>query len=178
MERHKAKDTASNHLYYGDNLRVLRDSIADQSVDLVYLDPPFNSNGNYNVLFRSPSGERSHAQIEAFGDTWHWTDEAERAFDDVMRCGNCEAAEVLRALRAFLKENDMMAYLAMMCVRLIKLRRILKETGASICIAIRRPVTIQKSFSMRFSARAFIGTRSSGSAQALTMTPRGTHPIR
>ncbi|WP_413869975.1 modification methylase, partial [Albidovulum sp.] len=66
----------TNHLYYGDNLRVLRDHIADGSVDLIYLDPPFNSNASYNVLFRSPTGDRSAAQIEAFGDTWHWGDEA------------------------------------------------------------------------------------------------------
>ena len=69
-----------NHLYYGDNLAVLRDSIASASVDLVYLDPPFNSNASYNVLFKGPSGNASAAQIEAFDDTWHWTDAAEQAF--------------------------------------------------------------------------------------------------
>jgi site-specific DNA-methyltransferase (adenine-specific) len=75
----------TNALYYGDNLAVLRESIADGSVDLVYLDPPFNSNASYNVLFKSPAGDRSQAQIEAFEDTWHWTtDGAERAFDEVM----------------------------------------------------------------------------------------------
>jgi site-specific DNA-methyltransferase (adenine-specific) len=62
----------TNALYYGDNLAVLRDSIASESVDLIYLDPPFNSNANYNVLFKSPSGSGSEAQIEAFEDTWHW----------------------------------------------------------------------------------------------------------
>lgn len=76
--------TMTNHLYCGDNLQVLRSSIKDESVDLVYLDPPFNSDANYNVLFRSPAGEQSHAQIEAFEDTWHWTLDAERAFDEVM----------------------------------------------------------------------------------------------
>jgi site-specific DNA-methyltransferase (adenine-specific) len=70
----------TNHLYYGDNLKVLRDEIADESVDLIYLDPPFNSNASYNVLFRSPAGDQSAAQIEAFDDTWHWGDEAEAAF--------------------------------------------------------------------------------------------------
>jgi len=73
-----------NRLYYGDNLDVLRREIKSESVDLIYLDPPFNSQANYNVLFKSPSGEKSHAQIEAFGDTWHWGEEAERAFDEVM----------------------------------------------------------------------------------------------
>jgi site-specific DNA-methyltransferase (adenine-specific) len=73
----------TNALYYGDNLDVLRDSIAGESVDLIYLDPPFNSQANYNVLFRSPAGVQSQAQIEAFEDTWHWGQEAEDAFDQV-----------------------------------------------------------------------------------------------
>lgn len=117
-------------LFFGDNLTILRNEIEDESVDLIYLDPPFNSNANYNVLFKSPSGDESQAQIEAFDDTWHWTDTAERAFDDVINSGNSDAAEMLRAMRAFLKENDMMAYLAMMAVRLIELHRVLKPTGS------------------------------------------------
>lgn len=121
-----------NALYYGDNLAVLRESIATESVDLIYLDPPFNSNASYNVLFKAPSGEQSAAQIEAFEDTWHWTADngAELAFDEVMRSGNTEAANMLRAIRSFLGENDMMAYLAMMAVRLIELHRVLKPTGS------------------------------------------------
>ncbi len=119
-----------NTLYYGDNLQILREHIKDESVDLIYLDPPFNSNANYNVLFKGPTGEKSHAQIEAFEDSWHWTDEAEQAFAKVMRSGNTDAAELLRAMRAFLKENDMMAYLTMMAVRLLELYRVLKETGS------------------------------------------------
>ncbi len=117
-------------LFYGDNLDVLRNHIEDESVDLIYLDPPFNSNANYNVLFKSPDGRQSQSQIEAFEDTWHWTDAAEEAFDDVMRSGHSDAAEMLRAMRAMLKENDMMAYLAMMAVRLIELHRVLKPTGS------------------------------------------------
>ena len=120
----------TNHLYYGDNLQVLREHIATESVDLIYLDPPFNSQATYNVLFRSPKGEQSQAQIEAFEDTWHWNDSAERAFDEVMTSGNTDAAEMLRAMRSFLRENDMMAYLAMMAVRLLELHRILKPTGS------------------------------------------------
>lgn len=100
-----------NHLYYGDNLAVLRESIPDASVDLIYLDTPFNSNASYNVLFRGPSGNESAAQIEAFDDTWHWTDAAEEAFGEVLRSGNGAAAEMLRAMRSFLGENDIMAYL-------------------------------------------------------------------
>ena len=119
-----------NHLYYGDNLAVLRKHIADESVDLIYLDPPFNSNASYNVLFRSPTGEGSAAQIEAFDDTWHWGDEAETAFQEVRRSGHTDAATMLEAMRSFLGTNDMMAYLAMMAVRLIELHRVLKPTGS------------------------------------------------
>ncbi|MGO9743857.1 MAG: site-specific DNA-methyltransferase, partial [Roseiarcus sp.] len=120
----------NNTLFYGDNLPVMREHIAGESVDLVYLDPPFNSNASYNVLFKAPDGHRSQAQIEAFDDTWHWTDSAEQAFDEVMASGNSDAAEMLRAMRSFLRENDMMAYLTMMAVRLIELRRVLKPTGS------------------------------------------------
>jgi adenine specific DNA methylase Mod len=120
----------TNQLFYGDNLAVLRDEIASESVDLIYLDPPFNSNANYNILFKSKTGEGSDSQIEAFEDTWHWNDTAEDAFDQVIRSGNTNAAELLRAFRSFLGENDMMAYLAMMSIRLIELHRVLKPTGS------------------------------------------------
>jgi len=104
----------NNHLYYGDNLSVLRESIKDASVDLVYLDPPFNSNASYNVLFKGPQGNESPAQIEAFDDTWSWGEEAEAAFHEVLTGGNSDVSEMLRAMRVFLGENDMMAYLTMM----------------------------------------------------------------
>jgi adenine specific DNA methylase Mod len=120
----------NNGLYYGDNLAVLRESIASESVDLIYLDPPFNSNASYNVLFKSPKGVSSEAQIEAFEDTWHWNIHAEQAFDETIRSGNTDAAELLRAMRSALGENDLMAYLAMMAVRLIELHRVLKPTGS------------------------------------------------
>ena len=119
-----------NHLYYGDNLGVLRNHIRDETVDLIYLDPPFNSNASYNVLFKSPTGDQSTAQIEAFDDTWHWGDEAEAAFQDVRRSGHTDVATMLEAMRSFLGTNDMMAYLAMMAVRLIELHRVLKPTGS------------------------------------------------
>jgi hypothetical protein len=77
----------TNTLFYGDNLHILREYIEDGSVDLVYLDPPFNSNATYNVLFKAPTGEQSQAQIEAFEDTWHWNEAAERAFDEVITGG-------------------------------------------------------------------------------------------
>lgn len=120
----------TNSLYYGDNLHVLRDHVASESVDLIYLDPPFNSNANYNILFKSPAGQNSDAQIEAFEDTWHWNDSAEAAFDEVARSGNTKAFDLLNAMRRFLGENDMMAYLAMMAVRLLELHRVLKPTGS------------------------------------------------
>lgn len=120
----------ANALYYGDNLQVLRDEIASESVDLIYLDPPFNSKATYNVLFRSPTGTESEAQIQAFEDTWHWNQAAEEAFDEVLNSGNTDAAEMLRAMRSFLRENDMMAYLTMMAVRLLELHRVLKPTGS------------------------------------------------
>jgi len=120
----------TNALYYGDNLAVLRESIKDESVDLIYLDPPFNSSATYNVLFKAPSGEGSQAQIEAFEDTWHWNESAERAFDEVVTGPHSDASIMLKAMRSALGENDMMAYLAMMAVRLIELHRVLKPAGS------------------------------------------------
>lgn len=119
-----------NALYFGDNLDVLRESIKDESIDLIYLDPPFNSNATYNVLFKSPKGHQSDAQIEAFDDTWHWGPHAEAAYTDAIGQGNTDVAEVLNALRAILGDSDMMAYLAMMTVRLMELHRVLKPTGS------------------------------------------------
>ena len=77
-----------NHLYFGDNINILREHIPDETADLIYLDPPFNSNAGYNVLFKSPKGQSSAAQIKAFDDTWHWTDQAEREFAQVVRGPN------------------------------------------------------------------------------------------
>src|SRR4051794_32326204 len=99
--RRTSKSIMTNHLFYGDNLRVLREEIEDESVDPIYLDPPFNSQANYNVLFRAPTGEHSKAPIEAFEDTWHWNDSAEQAFDEVIQSGNTDASEMLRAMRSF-----------------------------------------------------------------------------
>jgi site-specific DNA-methyltransferase (adenine-specific) len=126
----KGEFRVTNRLYYGDNLSILREHIADASVDLVYLDPPFNSNATYNVLFKAPDGVQSQAQIEAFDDTWHWTGSAENAYWEVLHGQNSDAALMLESMRKFLGENDMMAYLAMMAVRLIELHRVLKPTGS------------------------------------------------
>lgn len=119
----------TNKLFFGDNLNVLRERIQDESVDLIYLDPPFNSNANYNVLFKAHTGHSSQAQAEAFRDTWEWGDAARDAYDDVMRA-NGELALVISGLRKWLGENAMMAYLAMMAARFVELRRVLKPTGS------------------------------------------------
>lgn len=118
-----------NVLYYGDNLDVLRRHIKDESVDLVYLDPPFNSNQSYNVLFAQKDGTRAAAQIRAFEDTWHWDQTAATAFEEVVERGG-KVAEALLGFRTFLGDSDMLAYLAMMAPRLVELRRVLKPTGS------------------------------------------------
>ncbi|TJU72549.1 MAG: site-specific DNA-methyltransferase [Mesorhizobium sp.] len=118
-----------NKLFFGDNLDVLRRQIKDESVDLVYLDPPFNSNANYNVLFKEQEGIPSEAQAEAFRDTWGWGHSAAIAYDEVVRAGG-DTGLLMRSLRSWLGDNAMMAYLAMMSVRLIELRRVLKPTGS------------------------------------------------
>lgn len=118
-----------NLLYYGDNLDVLRRHVKDESVDLVYLDPPFNSNATYNVLFAEQSGERAAAQIKAFEDTWRWDQEAARQYEEVVETGG-QVSRVLQAFRTILGESNMMAYLAMMAPRLVELRRVLKPTGS------------------------------------------------
>jgi site-specific DNA-methyltransferase (adenine-specific) len=120
----------TNRLFYADNLVVLREHVADASIDLVYLDPPFNSNASYNLLFKSPTGRAADSQIEAFEDTWHWNNAAEDAFEQVMRSGQTRAFDLLRAMRTFLGENDMMAYLSMMAIRLIELHRVMKPSAS------------------------------------------------
>ena len=122
--------TWTNQLYFGDNLSVLREHIPSESVDLIYLDPPFNSNATYNVLFKERSGEDSAAQITAFDDTWHWTIDSERAYQEVVTDGPDKLAKLLQAMREFLGQNDMMAYLTMMAQRLAELHRVLKPTGS------------------------------------------------
>jgi adenine specific DNA methylase Mod len=117
-------------LYYGDNLEVLREHIKDETVDLIYLDPPFNSQRDYNLLFKTPKGHDSDASITAFEDSWHWGEQAEREFDEIIHGPNTDLAQMMTALRSFLGENDMMAYLTMMANRLLELHRVLKPTGS------------------------------------------------
>jgi len=121
-----------NQLYFGDNLDVLRNNIPDESVDLVYLDPPFNSKANYNVLFKEAKGIPSAAQIEAFTDFWHWDDAAVRTYHELLLSENApvKLKNLLRGFEEFLGTNDMLAYLVMMAPRLVELRRVLKPTGS------------------------------------------------
>ncbi len=149
-----AQHSGTNKLFYGDNLQVLREHMADESVDLIYLDPPFNSKRDYNLLFKTPkkpsratvistSGKTaltaeepaadtaySDAQITAFEDTWHWNEVAAGEFNEILKSGNTDVSELMEALKAFLKPNDMLAYLTMMCNRLLELHRVLKPTGS------------------------------------------------
>ncbi|MGO9014009.1 MAG: DNA methyltransferase [Dissulfurispiraceae bacterium] len=118
-----------NTLYYGDNLPILRSHISDNSVDLIYLDPPFNSKADYNVLYKEPTGEPSAAQITAFEDTWHWSEDSERTFLEITHVAQPTVIEMMRSFRHFIGENDVMAYLTMMCIRLIELQRVLTPTG-------------------------------------------------
>ena len=120
----------TNRLYYGDNLEVLRGEIADGSVDLVYLDPPFNSNASYNILFKSQSGGGADASIEAFDDTWQWGPSAATALIEITQSGNHKLHTLMQAMKTAIGENAMMAYLAMMAVRLVELHRVLKPTGS------------------------------------------------
>jgi len=121
--------TAQNLLYYGDNLDVLRRHVRDESIDLIYLDPPFNSDANYNVLFAAKDGTQASAQIHAFEDTWHWDQAAAESYEKAVERGG-PVADVLHAFRTFLGTNDMLAYLAMMAPRLVELRRVLKNSGS------------------------------------------------
>jgi DNA modification methylase len=120
-----------NKLYYGDNLDILRERIADDSVDLIYLDPPFNSNATYNVLFKSHDGAKAAAQIEAFDDTWHWSQQTDELLNSMIGGGApTPVADALTAMKNLLGTGDMNAYLVMMAARLVELHRVLKPTGS------------------------------------------------
>lgn len=119
----------ANHLYYGDNLDILRQYIKGETIDLVYLDPPFKSNQDYNVLFAEQDGTRAAAQIKAFEDTWRWDQAAATAYQEMVETGG-RVSQAMQAFHTFLGENDMLAYLSMMAPRLVELHRVLKPTGS------------------------------------------------
>jgi len=120
----------TNVLYFGDNLEILRKYIPDNSVDLVYLDPPFNSKKDYNILFKENGGVESEAQIKAFTDTWHWTQTAEDTYHEIVTKGPLKVGKLIGALHDSIGNNDVMAYLVMMAIRLVELHRVLKPTGS------------------------------------------------
>jgi DNA modification methylase len=120
---------AENVLYYGDNLDILRRYIKDETVDLIYLDPPFKSEQDYNVLFAEHNGSRAAAQIKAFEDTWRWDQAAARAYQEIVETGPSRVSQVMQGFHTFLDGTDMMAYLAMMAPRMVELQRVLKPAG-------------------------------------------------
>lgn len=124
------KPITQNTLFYGDNLPILRQYIPDESVDLVYLDPPFNSKRAYNVLFKKESGEEAEAQITAFEDTWHWDKSAETTYHELVTTAPDHVSKIIAAMREFVGTNQLMAYLVMMTARLVELHRVLKPTGS------------------------------------------------
>ena len=124
------KPITENTLFYGDNLPILREYIPDESIDLIYLDPPFNSHRTYNVLFKQESGQDSEAQIAAFEDTWHWNQAAEETYHELVTNAPPHVGQMIGALRGFIGQNQMMAYLVMMAARLVELHRVLKPTGS------------------------------------------------
>ena len=124
-------DNFKNTLYYGDNLEILRKYIPDESVDLIYLDPPFNSKKAYNIIFKDKSGRYPPSQIKAFDDTWHWSEETEQVMWELHQSQYPpELVRMLDSMRNFLGTSDMMAYLVMMAIRLWELHRVLKPTGS------------------------------------------------
>ncbi len=124
------KPITENTLFYGDNLFILREYIDAESVDLIYLDPPFNSSRSYNVLFKDEHGTDSEAQITAFEDTWHWNHVAEETYQELVTQSPEHISQMIGALRTFIGTNQMMAYLVMMAVRLVELHHVLKPTGS------------------------------------------------
>ena len=124
------KPTLRNQLFYGDNLFILREHISNESIDLIYLDPPFNSNRTYNVLFQNENGSDSEAQIAAFEDTWHWNAIAENTYHEIINDAPDNIIRMISAFREFIGTNQMLAYLVMMTARLLELHRVLRPTGS------------------------------------------------
>lgn len=130
----KSKGVENRTLFFGDNLEILREKFLDNCIDLIYLDPPFNSKRGYNVLFKEGLIE-SQAQLRAFDDSWHWTTEAERIFEELVTGKSkskiiAEISNLINGFEKIIGKNDVMAYLVMMTIRLIELHRILKKEGS------------------------------------------------
>ena len=122
-----------NELYYGDNLDILRKSIKDDSVDLCYIDPPFNSKRNYFQIYNNQGGE-DRAQAQAFVDTWEWGDEANDGIawiTDIAQLQSGKLTEqLIRGLEKVLKRGSLLAYLVHMTLRIVEIHRVLKPTGS------------------------------------------------
>jgi site-specific DNA-methyltransferase (adenine-specific) len=127
-----------NTLYFGDNLEILRDKIPSDYVDLIYLDPPFKSGKNYNIIFQPElkKTKGATAQIKTFEDTWRWGDEAETEYQELIKGTitkekpNQKLIDIMKAMRNYLGETSIMAYLSMMSPRLLEMRRVMKDTGS------------------------------------------------
>jgi len=119
-----------NTLFYGDNLTILCEYIPIESIDLIYLDPPFNSNRSYNVLFKDEKGLDADAQMQAFDDTWHWGKTAERTYHELVQNSPPEVVTMLGGFHDLIGYNQMLAYLVMMTARLVEMHRVLKPTGS------------------------------------------------
>lgn len=129
--RNKHGRPTTGVLFFGDNLDVMQKYLPDESVDLIYLDPPFNSKASYNILFKEPTGAPSAAQIRAFEDTWHWGEESEAALRKVVETGPDKTSKLLNSLvESALGRNDVTAYLVMMAIRILEFHRLLKKTGS------------------------------------------------
>lgn len=118
-----------NMIYLGDNLQVIRSHIADRSIDLIYLDPPFASDADYTYVSANPIPGRACNSVTAFVDTWEWGMESTLMLDD-LRTRNATLASLLSALTNGLRHNGLAAYLVMMGARLLELSRVLKPSGS------------------------------------------------
>ncbi|MDP8238007.1 MAG: DNA methyltransferase [Candidatus Hatepunaea meridiana] len=130
LEREVIEKMDRNKLFFGDNLDILRNYIKDESVDLIYLDPPFNSNKIYNVIYSEENGTPSKSQMQAFDDTWCWNEHSALAFQLLMEGGHEKVNNTMSAFREMLGECNLLAYLTMMASRLIEMHRVLKKTGS------------------------------------------------
>ena len=159
-------------LFYGDNLDVLRRHIADESVDLIHLDPPFKSAKDYNLLFTEQDGTRAEAQVKAFKDTWEWDETAVNVYHELVEGGG-KLSESMQAFRLVVGESDMLAYLSMMAPRLVELHRVLKPTGSIYLHCDPVASHYLRSCSTRSFSPAISATRPSG-ATAAGQRPRAS----
>jgi site-specific DNA-methyltransferase (adenine-specific) len=167
----------TNVLYYGDNLDILRKYIPDESVDLIYLDPPFNSKKDYNILFKESGGLESEAQIHAFTDSWHWTQATQDTYQEIITKSPQKVALLIDSLHTAIGQNDVMAYLVMMTIRLQELHRVLKPTGSLYLHCDPSASHYLKIAWTRYSDQATSGTRLCGKGLQRTMTRGDMEPI-